>query len=309
MAGDIVTQEQAIVPRLMQGAVELHCHVDPEFQGGYRSVNALELARELRGFGMRAAVVKSISLPSTGHAYIVNQAEPGFSLCGSIVLNNCVGGLNPDAVAAALRQGDGARIVWMPSVDARQHIEFFHARGHVSAFYHTTPRERAITILDGPKVKPEVREIVRLVATHQRCLATGHLAPEESLRLVETAREEGVERIIVTHPTWAVVNMSEEIMGHLVKMGAYLEHCYAMCAPHMWAFHKIEPTRMDLYARLIKTFGAEHTVISTDTGNYDLPRPGEAMRVYLACLLEHGVTEAELDTMVKKNAYFLLGLS
>ncbi len=307
-AREIVTQVQHIVPRLLRGAIDLHCHVDPEFHGGYRSIDAAGLARELTEYGMRAAVVKSIGIPSTGAAYVATHAGPGATVFGSITLNNAVGGLNPSAVAAALRQGDGARIVWMPSVDARQHIQFFRSRGHASAFYHTTSVEKSITVLEGGKLKPEVREILRLIAANQRCLATSHLSPDESLAVVEAAREEGVERIVITHPTWAVVNVSEEMMRRLVGMGAYLEHCLAMCEPHMGVFHKIEPTRMDLYVRLIKEFGVEHTVISTDAGNYDIPKPPEAMRVYLALLLESGVSEADLETMLKKNAAYLVGL-
>ncbi len=305
---DIVTQINKITNELMNGGIELHCHVDPEFQGDYRSQNAVQLAETLKAKGMRGAVLKSLTFPSTGVAYITNKIVEDFTLYGSIVLNKAVGGLNPDAVSNALIHGDGAKIVWFSTISSYNHIKFFQERGHVSAFYHRTSLAEAITVLENNKLKPEAIKILELIAQKNVALATGHLSPGESMALVKEAKKIGVKKIIITHPIWEVVNMNDNQMEELVKMGAYLEICAIMCEPHMWSFHKIPLTKIDKYVDLVKKFGAEHMVLSTDLGNSDAPIPAEGLRTFLACLLESGVSQQELEFMIKKNPAKLLGL-
>src|SRR6202000_1849163 len=65
----------------------------------------------LAGFGL-----KSHYTSTAERARVVNRAVAGTRAVGTIVLNQAVGGLNPLAVEIAAREG--ARIVWLPTVDA-----------------------------------------------------------------------------------------------------------------------------------------------------------------------------------------------
>ena len=61
-------------------------------------------------------MLKSHYVPTAERAAVVRAAVPGVDALGSITLNAGVGGLNALAVEIAAREG--ARIVWLPTVDS-----------------------------------------------------------------------------------------------------------------------------------------------------------------------------------------------
>ena len=61
-------------------------------------------------------MLKSHYAPTAERAAVVRGAVPGVRALGAIALNAGVGGLNAQAVEIAAR--GGARIVWLPTVDA-----------------------------------------------------------------------------------------------------------------------------------------------------------------------------------------------
>ena len=63
---------------------------------------------------------------------------------GGIVLNNSVGGLNCNAIDAAIAMG--AKIVWMPTVSAKNHMDH-HKGGFLGAGSMSVP-ETPICYLD-----------------------------------------------------------------------------------------------------------------------------------------------------------------
>jgi imidazolonepropionase-like amidohydrolase len=60
--------------------------------------------------------------------------------------------------------------------------------------------------------------------------------------------------------------------------------------------------------KAIRHIGAEHCIISTDLGQYYNPPPAEGMRMFMALLLKHGITENEIMLMAKVNPSKLLDL-
>ena len=74
------------------------------------------LARRFAELGLAGFVLKSHYAPTAERAAVVRAAVPGVWALGAIALNNGVGGLNAQAVEIAAR--GGARIVWLPTVDA-----------------------------------------------------------------------------------------------------------------------------------------------------------------------------------------------
>jgi microsomal dipeptidase-like Zn-dependent dipeptidase len=61
-------------------------------------------------------------------------------------------------------------------------------------------------------------------------------------------------------------------------------------------------------AELIREFGAEHFIISTDFGVYTLPNPVEGMREFIACLMDVGLTDEEIRRVSRINPGILLDL-
>ena len=59
----------------------------------------------------------------------------------------------------------------------------------------------------------------------------------------------------------------------------------------------------------IEKTGHSCSIISTDFGQISNDPPVEGLRKYMQILLEHGVSYAALEIMVKKNPAFLMGLS
>ena len=312
---------------LLAGAIDLHVHIDPDIRTPHRSQNGFECALSMREAGMRAVIFKPLGLPSTGMAYMVNLAVDNFLAYGAITLNRCVGGLNPQAVRHALVQGDGARAVWFPTADSRQHAEFFsrgtypfvegYTKGlaeerakRFSGAYSIirTRPDQAVAVFRDGRLVDEAKEILELVAEANVILGTGHMSGDEACRFVEAARAAGVQKIVVPHPTWKVMDLQLSDMKELARLGAYLEHCGSSCEPQQYVSHGLTPIDPNDYAGFIRELGAEHCLMSTDSGMFSVPIPAESMRVFIALLLDAGITEQEIDIMVRKNPAKLLGL-
>ena len=63
-----------------------------------------------------------------------------------------------------------------------------------------------------------------------------------------------------------------------------------------------------LMAEAIRVVGAERCILSTDLGQVYNPAPAEGMRMMIGYMLKCGLTEKEIELMVKTNPARLLGL-
>src|SRR5206468_4944402 len=109
-----VTEPSARARELVREAYDLHVHVEPDLAP--RRIDDLALARRFAELGLAGFVLKSHYAPTAERAAVVRAAVPGVDALGAIALNAGVGGLNAQAVEIAARSG--ARIVWLPTVDA-----------------------------------------------------------------------------------------------------------------------------------------------------------------------------------------------
>ena len=279
----------AAIDRLIEDAVDIHVHFAPDPKVERRG-DAVDVAQAAKAMGMRGVVLKSHEYPTHPVAYTAAKVVPGISLIGGIALDVEVGGLNPMAVEASANMG--GRVVWMPTFSAR------------------TDRERkglsgGISLLDGHgHLVPEVFTILETVKRHDMVLATGHISTQESMVLVEEARNLGINRVVVTHAStmsfWT--GMTVEDMQVLAEKGAFIEHCIHTMMPLTFRF-----SPSDL-ADMVRAIGAEHCIISTDFGQAYHPMPAEGLRMGIATLLQAGMEEVELGMMVKDNPSRLMGL-
>lgn len=299
LLGDTGNITEADVAPLMKGAIDIHCHGYPEalVDTGW---DFAEICRADYDAGMRAICCKSHHADTAPMAYFVQQImdryaldqgrDDRFFVFGGVVLNYSAGGLNPVAVKTSLKLG--ARCIWLPSHDAAHHRQVLGEPGGIEIL---TP--------DGELV-PELYPIFDLVAEHGAILDTCHLGTRERFAVIEEARKAGVERVLITHPQFSVNRATPEQQAHMADLGAYVGLYMYGTVPH---FNNPGCDREEML-EVIRKVGAERLVLSTDHGSMLLPPPVEGMKLYIRLLLALGVGPAEIETMVKRNPAWLLGL-
>ncbi len=283
---------------LLEGAIDLHIHSAPDVY--LRILNDVELAQQAKAMGMRAILVKNHFVETASRAQVASEVAD-FPVFGGIALNLTVGGLNSHAVDVALKLG--AKVVWMPTLHAQQFLE---NRDHVANLAAQLGQDvKGIYLLNADgQLKEEVYPILDLIAKWNVILATGHITVREALALVRAAAERGVRKIVVTHPCASFVNYSVEDMKAILDAGAtYLEHVYNDTTRQV--AHPIKVA--DLY-NAIKAIGAEHCIMSTDSGQWLNPVPAQQMGIYIKDMLNLGLSAREIRTMVADNPAQALGI-
>lgn len=285
---------------LMYGGIDLHVHSSPCLFD--RPLDHFELAEEARSKNMQGVMLKTHYDPSVFKAELVKQKVRGIEVYGGVVLNSFVGGLNPAAVEVAIQAG--GKMVWMPTITAANHIEFY---GETQ--YKSLKRRKAldvasqgITILDEEgNLKPEVFKILDLIAESSVILGTGHLSANEIDVLIEEALRNGIEKILVTHPFFEVPNLSLQDQIKYANKGIYLEKSFCSVTP-MWATVSI-----DRMVESIKKIGPDKCVLVSDLGQMHNPRPADGMQQFIQMLLEKGIGETDIRTMFVENPAQLIG--
>ncbi|MFT8244891.1 DUF6282 family protein [Roseomonas sp. BN140053] len=292
--------DPGLVEQLMQGAIDLHCHSGPSVMA--RALNHEEALAQAAEAGMRAVLFKDHYYPTGPFVEVLKEAgkatraEP----IGSIVLNNSVGGINPFAVEPALKTG--AKVVWMPTVSAANHIR----EGHRKSLLPTKGKmlkQVAISAVDAHgDLLDEVKHVLDLIAEHDAVLSCGHLHISEVWPLFDEAKKRGVNRLLVNHPSYTV-GASLSDVKELVSMGAWIEHSICMFIPN----------RMKVYDEnflkaLIEAAGVDRTFFGSDLGQTNAPLPVEGFRQIIGLCLSLGYSEEDVRKMVSTNAAQLAGL-
>ena len=287
---------------LLRGAVDLHIHAAPDIVP--RLMNDLELARSAADAGMAAIVLKSHHMPTADRAQIAQGVVPGVKLFGGLALNvPCCGGLNPEAVKVALRMG--ARIVWLPTLSAANHIERTRERvtGNLGVMSQGFASRPAPVLDDDGHVRPELQEILSLIAQSEAILATGHLSVPEINAVVDAAVAAGVRRILVNHPELWLIGMGVDEQRKLAAKGVMFERCIRSVTSK-----GAEPSSPQFIADQIKAVGVQSTVMATDYGQVDSPPPADGLLWYIERMLECGISPQDIDLMVRVNPKRLLGI-
>jgi hypothetical protein len=253
---------------------------------------------------MGAIVLKSHHMLTADRATIAQGLFPELRIFGGLALNfPACGDLNPDAVRVAVRMG--AKIVWLPTLSAANHIEKTKTKvtgnlGIMSKGF--SPRPVQVVNAAGA-VRPELVEIMKLIAEADIILATGHLTAAEIATVVDAAVEAGVRKILVNHPELWLIGMSVEEQRRLAAKGALMEVCVrSVTAP---GHGETSPAWL---AERIKAVGAQHVVMATDFGQMDSPPAPEGMGWYIGQMLEAGIPPEDIRRMTRENPARLLGL-
>ena len=269
----------------LDGVVDLHFHTGPDSRP--RSVNDIEASRLAAEAGMRAILLKNHFTMTADRAAIAMGQVDGLEIFGGLALNRAVGGINPEAVRQmATFSGGRGKVVWLPTFDSEHAVT---SGGGDGPF---------VSILEDGEPLPAVLEVFALLAEHDLTLAMGHSAPGEVLRLIPEARRLGVPRILVTHVFSQ--GATREQMRQMAEDDAIMEIDW------LAVYRGGRP--IEDYVSAIRELGAEAFFMSSDLGQEGNPLHAAGLRDYIRAMLDAGITEEEIDTMVRRNPARLLGL-
>jgi len=271
------------------GLMDTHVHSAPDVFG--RSLDDEEVATLYRDRGLEALVLKSHVATTADRAWFARKHVAGLKVFGGIALNSAVGGINPDAVNWMARmQGGYGRVVWFPTFDSDNHVKHFK----------DAPEGIKVLGTDG-KVLPAVRDVLKVCAEQKLVVQTGHLSPTEALAVIAAGRDAGVDRMVVTHAQFEVVNMSLAQMKEAAAMGAKLELCAMgpLLGPEahlQWMRHwrqvKVEET-----AAAVREIGAQNFILATDLGQMGNPSPADGLQLFVLDLIKTGLGKDQIMTM------------
>jgi hypothetical protein len=282
------------------GVIDFHVHSHPDVFG--RSMDDIDVAQLAKARGMRGIVLKNHISETASRAALVMKVVPGIEVFGGIVLNNAVGGINPNAVEWMHRfYGSRGKIVWLPTFEADKHVKTF-----------VKPDAKGIVVAPGGQVIPEMEAVLKIIARENLVLATGHVHPEEVIAVTKRARELGVKNIIVTHGLTNVPGLTMAQAKQVVDMGGIIEVCFLQFmagpnAPLEFLKHWTQIGAKNV-AQAIKELGAGGLVVSTDLGQSANMNHPDGIEVAIGAMKREGISDADIDTMMRKNPAKLLGL-
>ncbi len=283
----------------IEGACDLHIHSHPCLFP--RIGDDRDIVVDAASKGIKAVLLKCHHESTVSRARELNREFEGIDVFGGIVLNYYVGGINPQAVEAALKLG--AKEVWMPTIDADNHAKAHGGRGKYDV-QDSNPSEvdaDGITVFDSEgNISKNTKEVVNLVKEYNAILGTCHLAKKEVYELVKYAKEQKLEKVLITHPYFKIPNFTMEELKQLTDMGAYAEFGFCTVSP-MWNYASV-----DKILNTINTIGVDRAVLMSDAGQIHNPMPSESLRVYCQCLHEKGMKEADVYKLIKDNPTKLL---
>ena len=164
--------------------------------------------------------------------------------------------------------------------------------------YRGNPRPGLTIYETSGHIRPEIQEILRLVAEAGVILGTAHLAPAEIVDLLRAGREARVGKFLITHPEIDFLNLSLAFQREIAAPNVYFERCFARMGFALdW----------DGIARSIRDIGVGSTVLATDLGQPANPYPVSGLSEMRSELEARGFSEDELDVMSSRNPSVLLG--
>ncbi|MGB9830495.1 MAG: DUF6282 family protein [Fervidicoccus fontis] len=288
---------------LLQGAYDLHVHSAPDIMP--RKMDDLDMAQRIRNSGMKGYAIKSHYFCTGERAALIRRQFPDVQAIGAICLNNSVGGLNPLAVEVAARAG--AKIVWMPTVDAANEQNRLKSTAQDKLPYWARMQKEMssqglatlpISITENGELKQSVYEVLKIIAKYNLVLATGHVSWEEARTLVKAAAEMNVKKIIVTHADFPSTFLTNEQQREMLDYGAFIEHCFTTPNTNKVAWSVVFDQ--------IKFAGPAHCILSTDLGQPQALYPDEGLEKFASTLMANGFAEKDIEYMIKINPAVLV---
>ena len=321
-----------LTKELVKGAIDVHVHAGPHIFSSPRRVDPVEAAIQARDAGMRAIVFMDVFQMSNGISWLVNHVVKDFKTYGGLILNTVYGGMNPRAVKTALHYGDGAKYIsfgahstyYQAAREGRNIDGKFVPLSELYPKFKREELERCIRIPIKEDPAPELDEILKLIASNTHVyMNTGHVSVEEAIRLVDLAKEYGIEKVLVASAVTKIATMEQ--LRYMIDKGALIEYtlaAYTHTTPIPKTHYYVEREYASIdegmeegpgggiraVAEQIQQLGADHCIIGTDFGVYTLPEPVEGLREFIASLMDLGIAVDDISKLVRTNPERLLGL-
>lgn len=290
----------------IRGAVDIHVHSGPSV--AMRKLDAGDMLKDAGEHGLRAFVAKDHYFPTMMGTTMINKflGDGSCEAFGCIVLNNSVGGINLYAVDAACAMG--AKIVFMPTVSALNHIEHHKGKKFVGAGKMKI-EEKPIYYLDKyGNLIPEVEELLQFLVKYYPdvTLGTGHGSVEETDKLINMAVELGIKKILVNHPFFEIDGTIEDCV-RWAKKGAFIEL-------NALVYDDVEPAShhlsFDIVQQIWENVGYKNIVIDSDLGQAKYMMPVDGLQKFANLIMDRcGATQEQMRVMLIDNPSWLIGLT
>jgi microsomal dipeptidase-like Zn-dependent dipeptidase len=131
--------------------------------------------------------------------------------------------------------------------------------------------------------------------------------------VVRRGRELGVKNMLVTHGFTNVPGLSMAQARQVAEMGALIEVCFLQFlagpnAPLAFLTHWTQVNAKSV-ATAIKEVGAKSLVVSSDLGQSGNMTHPDGIEAAIAAMRKEGISDGDIDLMMRKNPARLLGLS
>lgn len=286
--------------KILRRSIDLHVHIGPEIiPRKFDLQKLLNLEKgKLKGVGVKNHFFSTA---------ITNQKRFGDKfpiVINSVVLNNYVGGFNPDVIRNCAEVSKNPIIVWFPTINARNFLkdqrfeipkEWIDKKLRRKVKPNLSKNIKPLSVFgENGKISEEVINVLRAIKDCSAILATGHISWQESRALIRSAvKDFGIRKIIVTHPIYEKIGMPVRVQRELTKLGAIIEQCYSM--------YSIDKIPIKEIVCQIKKVGAENCILSSDVGQIFSKNPSDALADFMYLLENEGITEREIKEMLIYN--------
>jgi microsomal dipeptidase-like Zn-dependent dipeptidase len=155
--------------------------------------------------------------------------------------------------------------------------------------------------------------ILKIIARENLLLATGHVHPEEVLAVVKRGRELGVKNMHRHARPHQRPGLTMAQAKEVRRIGAVIEVCFLQFlagpnAPLAFLTHWTQIGAKHV-AQAVKEIGARSLVVllrPRQSANMTHP---DGLEAAIAAMKREGISDADIDTMMRKNPARLLGLN
>lgn len=299
----------------VRDAIDIHCHAHEGQQ------DALALAKYASECGMAGILFKTVAgMSDEGPTVRRIEGELGDWAAGAGVRPvRCWAGHllgasgEAPTVAEAEQSIDGGVIaLWLPVFN---HANTYATVGGRNIWWDKNadpndhsgplPWDEALDLghyllSEDGKLKPEVIDILKVIAERDVALFFGHATHKEIFLIAEQVTRLGIRRAVIDHPYSPFVNLNVDQMKELAAAGILMNFTFDELSPLLG----VDPAKM--YAA-IRDVGVEHFTLSSDAGEPLFPNSVEAMRLVRSYMEAFGLTENELYKVCTSNPAAVVG--
>ena len=300
----------------IEDTIDIHCHAHEGQQ------HPLAIAKLASQAGMKGLLYKSITGGNRGPAAsvrkILEELQPWCEQNGVRPIEAWAGyGIARGAGIASPKEvakeiADGVRSIWMPIANS---VTTLHKIGGWTTMWdkenprrHSDPlpwdfamKVGMYTLGEDGKLKPEVREIFKIIADTGVAVSFAHASHPEIYAMADEVVRLGIKRAFVDHPFSPFVDLSIDMMKELTSAGIYMNFTYDELSPLLG----IDPARM---YHAIRAIGTSKVTLSTDAGEPLFPNSIECMRLIRGHMRAFGLSEDEIQEVSVINPSKIVGL-